>query len=60
MLAIFGPIICFGSSVPSLDWINEFKVGTIKATAIISKACAPMNKISPIYNSSPNAYFQHF
>ena len=60
MMAIFGLIICFGSSVPSLDWINEFRVAAIKAAAVMSKACTPTNEISPIYNPRPNAYFQHF
>lgn len=60
MMAIFGLIICFGSSVPSLDWINEFKVAAIKAAAITSKARTPTNEMSPIYNPGANTYFQHF
>lgn len=59
-MAIFGLIICFGSSVPSLDWVNAFKVATIKAVAIISKACMLTNEISPIYNTSPNTFIQYF
>lgn len=58
-MAIFGLTICFGSSVPSLDWINAFKVATIKAIAIISKACTLTNEISPIYNTSPSAFIQY-
>lgn len=51
-MAIFGLIICFGSSVPSLVSINEFKDAFIKATAILSKAYTPTNAMSPIYNPS--------
>lgn len=50
-MAISGLIICFGSSVPSPDWINELKAAAIEAAAIISKACTLPNEMSPIYNT---------
>lgn len=49
-MAVSGLIICFGSSVPSPDWINELKAAAIEAAAIISKACTPPNEMSPIYS----------
>lgn len=50
-MAISGLIICFGSSVPSPDWINELKAAAIEAAAIISKACTLPNEMYPIYNT---------